>query len=86
MKWTAERIAELRRIADANYTSKEAAVHFGIAQGAVKNQAAKLGISFHGRARLVMQRHEDAQQALWRDLIGPMKERLRAEVREIMAS
>lgn len=72
--WGGERQIRLRQIADIGGSMAEAAEEFGVSTQRICQIAARYEINFDGR------RKTDAWRARWLEIIGPMKDALRAEI------
>jgi hypothetical protein len=88
MKWTPEKIAELRALAPTGLGSERIAARFGVRVRAVRDKAyaLKIAIARHSDfdGVLLAETPPDILRRRWAPLIGPMKERLRAEVEAIL--
>ncbi len=87
MRWTAEKDAEFRALAQTGRGGPFIADRMGVTISALYARAQILHVSI-ARASSVSfpESSYDEASLRWAALIGPMKERLRAEVREIMAA
>jgi hypothetical protein len=87
MKWTAEKDAEFRALARTCIGGPRIADRMGVTISALYARAQILDVSI-ARASSVSYPESSYDEASlrWAALIGPMKERLRADVAMIMAS
>ena len=77
MRWTAEKVEELR--AFAHLGSAALALRLGVTVPSVESKAGKLGVSLGSAA--VRPNHETALRARWAEMLPGMRERVREAVR-----
>jgi hypothetical protein len=86
MRWTPEKIAQLRECAAKGMSQRSAAVALETSYSSVKNKAFIQKIHFHRSGGDGPSPHIDYAAAVerWQPVLGSMKDRLRADVERIM--
>lgn len=80
MKWTPEAIASLRYFAAEGKSAKQIARILGAPVASTRVYAGKAGISISRAATYEIHAPERELRDRWKDLIGPMKQRLRDDI------
>lgn len=80
MRWTGDQVREMRNLAEAGKSQKEAAASLGVSRTALEKAAIRYGVRFRARRAPLLLDDRAAVRARWAKILPSLKENLRRDL------